>query len=87
MNIRTFVTILSRNPQYDFPKMRGGVKGRLELFRKFISFGDAILPLIQMQHFTEIFARMLGGIHNQTIAQIPLSSSSPRVSQIIRISV
>ena len=23
----------------------GGVKGRLELFRKFISFGDAILPL------------------------------------------
>jgi len=45
MNIRTFVAILSRNPQYDFPKMRGGVKGRLELFRKFISFGDAILPL------------------------------------------
>ena len=26
MNIRTFVTILSQNPQYDFPKMRGGVK-------------------------------------------------------------
>ena len=24
MNIRTFVAILSRNPQYDFPKMRGG---------------------------------------------------------------
>ena len=24
MNIRTFVTILSRNPQHDFPKMRGG---------------------------------------------------------------
>ena len=24
MNIRTFVTILSRNPQYNFPKMRGG---------------------------------------------------------------
>ena len=23
MNIRTFVAILSRNPQYDFPKMRG----------------------------------------------------------------
>ena len=28
--------------QYDFPKMRGGVKGCLELFRKFIRFGDAI---------------------------------------------
>ena len=26
MNIRTFVTILSRNPQYNFPKMRGGSK-------------------------------------------------------------
>ena len=24
MNIRTFVAILSRNPQYDFPKMKGG---------------------------------------------------------------
>ena len=26
MNIRTFVAILSRNLQYDFPKMRGGSK-------------------------------------------------------------
>ena len=26
MNIRTFVAILSQNPQYDFPKMRGGSK-------------------------------------------------------------
>ena len=24
MKIRIFVAILSRNPQYDFPKMRGG---------------------------------------------------------------
>ena len=24
MNIRIFVAILSQNPQYDFPKMRGG---------------------------------------------------------------
>ena len=33
-----FCPLLSRNPQYDFPKMRGGrgVKGRLEFFRKFI---------------------------------------------------
>ena len=31
--------------QYDFPKMKGGgVKGRLELFRKFIRFGVARLP-------------------------------------------
>ena len=46
MNIRTFVAILSRNPQYDFPKMRGegGVKGRLEFFLKFIRFGGAIRP-------------------------------------------
>ena len=28
---------------YDFPKMRG-VKGRLELFRKFIRFGHATHP-------------------------------------------
>ena len=44
MNIRTFVTILSRNPQYDFPKMRGGVKGCLKFFRKFIRFCMVILP-------------------------------------------
>ena len=45
MNIRTFVEILSQNPQYNFPKMRGGVKGRLELFQKFIRFGVVRLPL------------------------------------------
>ena len=34
------------NPQHDFPKMRGGGgKGRLELFRKFIRFGEGMLPL------------------------------------------
>ena len=27
MNIRTFAAILSRNPQYNFPKMRGGGGG------------------------------------------------------------
>ena len=43
MNIRTFVAILSRNPQYDFPR---GVKGRLELFRSFIRFGVPIRPLV-----------------------------------------
>ena len=46
MNIRTFVAILSRNPRYNFPKMRGGVKGRLELFRKFIRFGRGRRPLV-----------------------------------------
>ena len=55
MNIRTFVVnhallsqnhaLLSQNPQLDFPKMREGVNGRLELFRKFIRFGRAKLPL------------------------------------------
>ena len=40
MNIRTFVAFLSENLQYNFPKTRGGgVKGHLELFRKFIRFG------------------------------------------------
>ena len=35
-----------KNLQYDFPKIRGwGVKGRLELFRKFIRFGNAGHPL------------------------------------------
>ena len=37
------------NPQHDFPKMRGGgVKGRLELFRKFICFGREMLPLVAL---------------------------------------
>ena len=29
-----------------FPKMRGGVKGCLELFREFIRFGRGMLPLV-----------------------------------------
>jgi len=36
-----------KKAQHDFPKMRGGgIKGRLELFQKFIRFGIAALPLI-----------------------------------------
>ena len=32
--------------QHNFPKMRGGgIKGRLELFRKFIRFGEGRHPL------------------------------------------
>ena len=47
MNIRTFVTILSRKAQCNFPKMRGGggVKSRLELFRKFIRSVNLTRPL------------------------------------------
>ena len=37
-----------KNLQYNFPKMRGGVKGCLELFRKFIRFGDGICPIVLM---------------------------------------
>ena len=33
MNIRTFVTILLRNPQYNFPKMRGGSKAVWNFFK------------------------------------------------------
>ena len=35
-----------KKAQYDFPKMRG-IKGRLELFQKFIRFGIAALPLVK----------------------------------------
>ena len=45
MNIRTFVAFLSQNLQYNFPKMRGGVKGYLEFFRKFIRSGNLTRPL------------------------------------------
>ena len=31
--------------QYNFPKIRGGIKGRLEFFRKFVRFGTATRPL------------------------------------------
>ena len=42
-----FLTFFQKKAQYDFPKMReGGVKGRLELFRKFIRFGRGRLPLL-----------------------------------------
>ena len=40
----TSVMNFGENPQHDFPKMRGGVNGRLELFRKLIRFGRAKLP-------------------------------------------
>ena len=38
-----------KNLQHNIPKMRGGgVKGRLELFRKFIRFGRGKFPLVLM---------------------------------------
>ena len=40
----TSVMNFGKNLQYDFPKMRGGVKCRLVLFQKFIRFGGAGLP-------------------------------------------
>ena len=60
MNIRTFVTILSRKAQCNFPKMRGGggVKGRFELFRKFIRFGNVRRP--EVKHVTD---RVRGGAY------------------------
>ena len=41
----TSVMKIGKQLQYDFPKMRGGVKGCLELFQKFIRFGVASHPL------------------------------------------
>ena len=38
MNIRTFVAILSRNLQYDFPKMRGGGQRPFGIFPKIHPF-------------------------------------------------
>ena len=42
----TSVMNFGKNLQHNFPKMSGGgVKGRLELFRKFIRFGRGMRPL------------------------------------------
>ena len=41
----TSVMNFRKNLQHNFPKMRGGVKGRLEHFRKFIRFGRGKRPL------------------------------------------
>ena len=41
----TSVMNFGKNLQHNFPKMRGGIKDRLELFRKFIRFGRGRLPL------------------------------------------
>ena len=49
---------LIKNPQHDFPKMRGGVKGHLELFRKFIRFENVRCP--EVKHVTD---RVRGGAY------------------------
>ena len=38
---------IGKNLQHDFPKMRRGVKGRLELFQKFIRFGSITPSLME----------------------------------------
>ena len=46
----TSVMNFRKNLQHNFPKMRGGVgvKGRLELFRKFIRFGRGRLSIVRL---------------------------------------
>ena len=50
MNIRTFVakshTFVAKSAIW-FSKNEGGIKGRLEFFRKFIRFGRAARPLVR----------------------------------------
>ena len=50
MNIRTFVAILSRNPQYDFPKMRGGGQRPFGTFPKIHPFSSGEASLIMLLH-------------------------------------
>ena len=57
-----------KKAQHDFPEMRGGgVKGRLELFQKFIRFGWAILPLVEV-------------LVKQLCCQRQINSSAPRLA-------
>ena len=46
-SLNIFDHIHKTNLQHNFPKMRGGVEGCLDYFRKFIPFGAAILPLAE----------------------------------------
>ena len=82
MNIRTFVAILSRKAQHDFPKMRGGVKGRLELFRKFIRFGGAICPLQRSYHKHHGCHANWLDRHDLTFVSKPLFAFLTEASQI-----
>ena len=73
-------TGLRKKSQYIFRKRGGGVKGRLEIFRKFIHFGVDRLPLLLslfsalfFQHFTN-FA---GGLKNNVMAQCSLYKERP----------
>ena len=43
--IGQILEVFWKNVQHIFPKMGGGVKGRVEFFRKFICFGSLTRPL------------------------------------------
>ena len=43
-SLHIFDHIHYKKLQHNFPKMRGGVKGRLEFFQKIIRFGSGTLP-------------------------------------------
>ena len=79
---RANVDVSPKNRQYDFPKMRGGVKGRLERFRKFIRFGSRRHPLgggltqskrilsEKTEIFSEFFAKSGGGPELRNVTDI-----------------
>ena len=71
---------------YDFPKMRGGVKGRLEIFRKFIHFGVAIRSLEKCKHeegFNIISRISSHGTHVTLIAKVKYIAVSLYLLQYI----
>ena len=58
MNIRTFVAIMSRNPQHDFPKMRGGGQRQFGTFPKIHPFWWRHLSL-SLKSPLQMYASML----------------------------
>ena len=66
---------------YDFPKMRGGglVKGRLELFRKFILFGGATKAR-QMQILIQIHIKTM--VKPRVVWVLDKLGTSPILRQI-----
>ena len=75
--------IYHKDLQHNFPKMRGGVEGRLEFFRKFIRFGSATLPLVSLSHHFSVTsfiiystARLANLNHVNSIWNNPLLEAS-----------
>ena len=68
--------------QHNFPKMSGGaVKGRLELFRKFIRFGRGRRPLIQAflhlpVHIPQVFLRLIIQYLTSNVAGVKIGPTS-----------